>query len=61
MSNKIEMADVCELADTLTKRECEAKQIAFEQGGAEEGLEYTEESQKIFDYYYNIICNTLGV
>jgi hypothetical protein len=57
---------VCELAHTLTIRECGALHIPvdvvksdYDQNHDE--IEYTPEAQEIYDYYYKVITETLNV
>lgn len=57
--NHVDMADVCELAHTLTVRECEEKNITVDSKTRETG--YTVKAQWIYDYYYATITSTLNV
>jgi len=50
-------ADVCELAHTLTVRECRLRNIQL----SKYEDDYTLESKEIFDYYYETITNILGL
>lgn len=57
----VDMADICELASILTIRECKLKKIQVDKQYNREETGYTAKAQKIFDYYYNTITNTLKV
>lgn len=63
MKNKVDMADVCELAHTLTILECEWKHIVCDLPDEDENGDsvYTDQAQVIFDKYYDLITNTLKV
>lgn len=64
MENKVDMADVCELAHLLTVRECKKRHIRVDKSHRifkDEELHYTAEAQRIFDEIYDIITNTLNV
>lgn len=60
MSNKVDMADVCELAHELTKRECKLRKIKFEEGKGD-NVSYTKKAQVIFNEIYDLITNILDV
>lgn len=53
----IDMADVCELAHKLTSEECDRLGIQLR----DDVEEYTERVQEIYDRFYELITETLGV
>jgi hypothetical protein len=58
--NKVDMADICELAHTLTVKEC--LRLGYHIDTMKNGESaYTSKSQPIFDGYYDLITNTLNV
>lgn len=71
--NKIDMADVCELAHVLTVKECERQKINVDclglmdctDGGQDHedtnSTHYGAKAQIIFDHYYDLITNTLKI
>lgn len=76
MEYKIDNADICELTHNLTVRDCEARSIEWNilvSDCAELGSEkndnrlfsvteiYTPEAQELFNEYYDIITESLGV
>jgi hypothetical protein len=60
MTNKVDMADLCELAHEFTVRECTRRKIKYEVETKEE-VRYSAKGQKVFDYYYDTITNILRV
>lgn len=60
MEYKITMADVCELAHTLTIRELGEKAETLKRGKVVE-VRYTKRGQQVFDDYYDLITNTLKI
>lgn len=57
---------VCELAHTLTLRECNHRNITIDDMPEDydpehDDLQYTPEAQEVFDYYYKTITETLNV
>lgn len=60
MENEVDMADVCELAHELTRRECKYKKIKFETGKGD-NVAYTPKAQKIFNAIYKLIEEILNV
>ena len=63
MTNKVDMADLCELAHELTVLECRRLGIdEIDEVDAESGdIRYTEKVQDVFNNYYDLICTTLNV
>lgn len=59
-ANYVDHSDMCELAHKLTERECKIKKIEFEYSPRGE-VQYTNEAQEIFDFYYVLIENTLNI
>ena len=57
--NYVDMADVCELAHELTVKECREKKITVDAPLSKRETGYTAKAQKVFDYYYDLITNTL--
>lgn len=60
MSNEVDMADICELAHEITRRECKVRKIKFEEGKGDE-VAYTKKAQVIFNQVYDLITNILDV
>ena len=56
-SQSFDNADVCELAHILTIRELGEKAEKVNKGD----VTYTSRGQKAFDYYYDLITNTLNI
>jgi len=61
MKNKVDMADICELAHELTVRDCQRLKIRLEYIAKNKDVRYTEKAQDIFNNYYDLITNTLKV
>lgn len=55
----VDNADVCELAHELTDIRCMEKKIELD--NIDDETKYTDEAQRIFDTYYDLITNTLNV
>jgi hypothetical protein len=55
----IDTADMCNLAHTLTVRDCNKLNITIDQTDDNGDIHYTEEAQDIFNDYCDIITNSL--
>lgn len=60
MEYTITMAEVCELAHKLTVLKCQDKNIEVEVQHDEDTV-YTEKAKEIYNNYYEIVTNTLGI
>ena len=64
--NYVDQADVCDLAHELTRQQCKRRKIKLDAYTAKQieihgEQKYTAQAQRIFDYYYDLITNTLNV
>ncbi len=63
MEYKITMAEICDLAHQFTLNECNEKGIVVDGVSYQcnDVMSYSSDAQTIFDKYYNLITETLGV
>ena len=61
MEYTITMAEVCELAHTLTLQKLGGKAEKIIKKGNNVEVHYSKAGQELFNYYYDLTTNTLGI
>ena len=51
----------CDLAEALTARECRLREITIDKRKKNGDLNYTEQAQDIFNYFLDLVDNTLNI
>jgi hypothetical protein len=60
--NRVNMADICELAHALTIEMCEQRRIKVDRRVNSNGeTEYTRAGSNLFDHYYELITTIFNV